>query len=229
MTVILKDIFGETQPRGSKIYAIRPPAATSSSHILAQERSVGIVFNWQKTVGFRRAGDNARAFVFRPNFDSTYGSLLKAYEAATEFLEQPSVHEGPLPTDENTLAATLEPLPTCPWYMKLLFVLKLAFRMFMARLGITSKSVLAGILLSLLLFGSYNAILYLQQQLNCVPRENTSYSQATYNSLHPWCSNLVSIQLHVQNHAVEYTNLFFAQLKVGFVILMKHIVDEMFA
>lgn len=53
---VLKDIFGDTVPLGDKIYAIRAPAPTSSSEILvaAERRTVGIVFNWRRQVGFNR-------------------------------------------------------------------------------------------------------------------------------------------------------------------------------
>ena len=213
---ILRDIHGDTVPLGDKIYAIRAPAHTSSHEILtvAQSRTVGIVFNWNKQVGFNRAGDNSRAFVYRPKVKGTYGDLASAYKAAEEFLALPSVHEGPLPetppedTEQNVFV-----------YLYLLFLT------FVRNIPITSKFVIASILLSLFLFASYSTVLRLQEYAGCVPHSNTDF-RTGFDTL---CQELLKLQLHVQIHSTEYMKVFFTQLKIGFVMLLKHIIDYVFS
>jgi hypothetical protein len=197
-------------PLGNKIYAIRAPAATSSPSILALERSVGIAFNWDKAVGFRRAGDNACAFTFRVGIQGTYGSLESALVAATEFMNSPSLHEGPLLHElhEECLRG---------WGSQ-----------FTGKLSVTSKFVVASILTSLIVFATFSTVVYAQEKMGCVHQPGTTYSYAMFQSVHPVCSNLLMLQLHVQNNAVEYVNTFFTQVKIGFVLMLKHIVDEMF-
>jgi hypothetical protein len=77
----LNDIHGHTLSLADKIYVIQAPAPTSSPEILtaAKNRTVGIVFNWNKQVGFNCAGDNSRAFVWHPKVKGTYGDLVSAY------------------------------------------------------------------------------------------------------------------------------------------------------
>lgn len=213
----LMDIFGETVPKGSKIYAIRAPAPTSSPAILAQDRSVGVVFNWNQTVGFNRAkgGDNARAFVFREGYLGTYGTLEKAYDAATEFLNTSAQHEGPL----ELLTAAKDPPPTSPPKPSVWTVIWCLLSRLLLRMSITSKFVAASLLTSVFFFGTYRCITHLEQYFGCFRPEN---------AIGPICKNLVSLQLLVQNNMAEFVDAFFTQLKVGFVLLVKHVVDEMF-
>ena len=215
---ILRDIHGDTVPLGDKIYAIRAPAPTSSPEILAvaQNRTVGIVFNWNRQVGFNRAGDNSRAFVYRPKVKGTYGDLASAYKAAEEFLALPSVHEGPLP----------ETLPPPEDAEQNIFVyLYLLFLTFVRNIPITSKFVIASILLSLFLFASYSTVLRLQEYAGCVPHSNTDFRPG-FDTL---CQELLKLQLHVQIHSTEYMKVFFTQLKIGFVMLVKHLLDYVFS
>lgn len=211
------DIFGETAPKGSKIYAIRAPAPTSSQAILAQDRSVGVVFNWNQTVGFNRAkgGDNARAFVFREGYLGTYGSLAKAYEAASEFLNAPAQHEGPL---DNTHPPAATNSPRFPWSIWIMFWTLLTN--VLAKMSITSKFVAASILVSLLFYLTYNTVIYLENVSGC--------TRSSSSAIGPLCRNLVGLQLLIQNNMAEFVDAFFTQLKVGFVLLVKHVVDEMF-
>lgn len=215
------DIFGETVPKRTKIYAIRAPAPTSSPAILAQRRSVGIVFNWEQTVGFNRAkgGDNACAFTFRPGITGTYGSLAKAYEAASEFLNAPAQHEGPL-AENPAIPGTVPPdsEPHFPWSIWILFWSILIG--ILAKMSITSKFVAASILVSVLFYFTYNALIYLEDVSGC--------TRSSSSAIGPLCRNLVSLQLLIQNHMAEFVDAFFTQLKVGFVLLVKHVVDEMF-
>ena len=214
---ILKDIHGDTVPLGDKIYAIRAPAPTSSPEILAvaHNRTVGIVFNWNRQVGFNRAGDNSRAFVYRPKVKGTYGDLASAYKAAEEFLALPSVHEGPLP----------EPPPPEDTEQNIFVYLYLLFLTFVRNIPITSKFVIASILLSLFLFASYSTVLRLQEYAGCVPHSNTDFRPG-FDTL---CQELLKLQLHVQIHSTEYMKVFFTQLKIGFVMFIKHIIDYVFS
>lgn len=213
---VLKDIFGDTVPLGDKIYAIRAPAPTSSPEILAiaENRTVGIVFNWNRQVGFNRAGDNSRAFVYRPKIRGTYGDLVTAYKAAEEFLALPSVHEGPLPdtADENTYSNNV----FVYLYQLIVALLK--------NLPITSKFVLASILVSGFLIMSYSTVLYLQEYTGCVPHSHFDFHPA-FNIL---CNELLELQLHVRRHSMKYIEVFFTQLKIGFVMVIKHILDSLF-
>lgn len=215
---ILRDIHGDTVPLGDKIYAIRAPAPTSSPEILAvaQNRTVGIVFNWNKQVGFNRAGDNSRAFVYRPKVKGTYGDLASAYKAAEEFLALPSVHEGPLPET---------PPPPEDAEQNMFVYLYLLFLTFVRNIPITSKFVIASILLSLFLFASYSTVLRLQEYAGCVPHSNTDFRPG-FDTL---CQELLKLQLHVQIHSTEYMKVFFTQLKIGFVMLVKHLLDYVFS
>ena len=222
---VLKDVFGDTVPLGDKIYAIRAPASTSSPEILsiAENRTVGIVFNWNKQVGFNRAGDNSRAFVFRPKVKGTYGDLRSAYIAAEEFIALPSVHEGSLP-DTTTQHASkarsaFEEAPQNTWVF-----LYLLFTDFMKSLPITSKFVIASITLSLFLLASYSSVLYIQDATGCIPRSRMDISP----SLSYWCQEMLKLQLHVQMYSMKYIELFFTQLKIAFVLFAKHLVDYMF-
>lgn len=217
---VLHDIFNDTTPLGDKIYAIRAPAPTSSPEYLAraENRTVGIVFNFSNTVGFNRAqgSDNARAFVFHRKRHGTYGSLEKAYKAAQQYLAQPSAHEGPLPlpdlrestTDQRTFFRMFNDF----------------FNMFMHNLPITSKFVLASITLSLFLLASYTAVLHVQEYVGCVPHSSLDFGPA-FNNL---CRELLQFQLHVQIHSSKFMELFFEQLKIGFILLAKHIIDYAF-
>lgn len=215
---ILKDIHGDTVPLGDKIYAIRAPAPTSSPDILAlaHNRTVGIVFNWNKQVGFNRAGDNSRAFVYRPKVKGTYGDLASAYKAAEEFLSLPSVHEGHLP--ETPLQKPEDTEKNIFVYLYLLIIT------FVRNIPITSKFVIASIMLSLFLFASYSTVLRLQEYAGCVPHSNIDFRPG-FDTL---CQELLKLQLHVQIHSTEYMKLFFTQLKIGFVMLIKHIIDYIF-
>lgn len=208
---LLCDIHGDTVPLGDKIYAIRAPAPSSSPDILqsASRRTVGIVFNWQKQVGFNRAGDNARAFVFRPKVKGTYGSLEAAYSAAQEFINQPSLHEGPLLLTEPTQDQAQEQ----PFFSE-----------FLRRLPITSKFVFASITLCLFLFVTYYSLMYLQENLGCSSKQLTRLPAA----LHPFCHQLQRLQLHVSSHIVEYIQIFTTQLQIAFVLVVKHIIDFAF-
>ena len=216
---ILKDIHGDTVPMGDKIYAIRAPAPTSSPEILvvAQNRTVGIVFNWNKQVGFNRAGDNSRAFVYRPKVKGTYGDLISAYKAAEEFLALPSVQEGPIQETPQS-----QPEDTAQNMFVYLYML---FRTFFRNIPITSKFVIASILLSIFLFASYTSVLRLQEYAGCVPHSNTDFRPG-FNML---CQELLKLQLHVQIHSTEYMKMFFTQLEIGFVMFMKHMIDYMFS
>ena len=214
------DIFGDTVPKRTKIYAIRAPAPTSSPTILAQRRSVGIVFNWEQTVGFNRAkgGDNACAFTFKPGITGTYGSLAKAYEAATEFLNAPAQHEGQLVENTDTPHTPPTTEPHFPWSIWIMFWSLLTN--ILAKMSITSKFVAASILVSVLFYLTYNAIIYIENVSGCM--------RSSSSAIGPLCRNLVSLQLLIQNHMAEFVDAFFTQLKVGFVLLVKHVVDEMF-
>lgn len=192
-------MFGETIARGSKIYAIRAPADTSPPEITEQHRSVGIVFNWESTVGFRRAGDNARAFIFREGVRGTYGSLDKAYIAAVKFMGEPSLHEGPLPIESHATAAP----------NKMISLLKIP--------NTTTRFFLVSIAISALLFVSYNGILYLHDYMEC-----------RKNALNSFCIHLISLQVHLQTNAVKYVEIFFAQLKVGYLLVIQGIIDSFF-
>jgi len=215
---ILKDIHGDTVPLGDKIYAIRAPAPTSSPDILAiaKNRTVGIVFNWNKQVGFNRAGDNSRAFVFRPKVKGTYGDLASAYQAAAEFMALPSVHEGPLPENSPTQQDTAQ---------NMFVYLYLLFLTFFRNIPITSKFVIASILLSLFLYACYSSVLRLQVYAGCVPHSHTDF-RPSFDML---CQELLKLQLHVQIHSTEYMRVFFTQLKIGFVMFVKHIIDFVFS
>lgn len=215
LTPVLQDIFGDTVPLGDKIYAIRAPAPTSSPEILAsaKSRTVGIVFNWNRQVGFNRAGDNSRAFVYRRKVKGTYGDLASAYKAAEEFLALPSVHEGPLPESAHPSSSH-----SVFVYIYLLIVT------FLRNLPITSKFALASIVLSGSLFMTYSTVLYFQEYSGCVPHSNRDFQPA----LNVLCNELLKLQLHVQMHSLQYIEVFFAQLKIGFVLFMKHIVDYLF-
>jgi len=191
---VIKDIFGETEPRGSKIYAIRAPASSTSKEIRDQPRSVGIVFNWESTVGFRRAGDNARAFVFRPNVRGTHGSLEKAYAAAQQFLNEPSLHEGFISPDSSSSVSLLK------------------------NMTLSGRFLFASFVVSIILFVSYNGILYLQDYMECRGK----------NALNSVCIQLVSLQLHVQTNAVKYVEMFFTQFKVGYLLVLKSVIDYLF-
>ena len=212
------DIFGETVPKRTKIYAIRAPAPSSSQPILAQRRSVGIVFNWEQTVGFNRAkgGDNTCAFTFKPGIAGTYGSLAKAYEAATEFLNAPAQHEGPLIENVDTVPPNSE--PRFPWSVWIIFWTLLTN--VLAKMSITSKFVVASILVSVLFYLTYNALIYIEEVSGC--------TRSGSSAIGPLCRNLVGLQLLIQNNMAEFVDAFFTQLKVGFVLLVKHVVDEMF-
>ena len=217
---VLYDMFDDTTPLGDKIYAIRAPAPTSSPEFFAraQNRTVGIVFNFSNTVGFNRAQglDNARAFVFRRKRHGTHGSLENAYRAAQQFLALPSAHEGPLPL----------PGPEDSTAKKYNFFQMFIdfFSMFMHNLPITSKFVLASITLSLFLLASYTAVLHVQEYAGCIPNSNLDFGPAL-NSL---CRELLQFQLHVQIHSSKFMELFFEQLKVGFILFAKHIIDYAF-
>lgn len=215
---VLNDIFGDTVPRGDKIYAIRAPAPTSAPEIIAvaERRTVGIVFNWSKQVGFNRAGDNSCAFVFRPNVKGTYGDLASAYRAAEEFLAIPSVHEGPVP--EETPHPEETPSKNVFVYLFQLLVT------FLKNLPITSKFVLASIVLSGFLVLTYSAVLHLQEYTGCVAHSSFDFHPA-FNTL---CNELLELQLHVRRHSIRYMEMFFTQLKIGFVLSVKHILDYMF-
>ena len=140
---VLKDIVGETVARGSKIYAIRAPAPSTCKTIQDQPRSVGIIFNWESTVGFRRAGDNARTFVFRPGVRGTHGSLRAAYTAAQRFLDAPALHEGPVIVPGTSSAPQFKDM------------------------NLTGRFLLASIMISTILFVSYYGVLYLQDYMQC--------------------------------------------------------------
>lgn len=217
---VLKDIFGDTVPLGDKIYAIRAPAPTSAPEILAvaERRTVGIVFNWSKQVGFNRAGDNSCAFVFRPNVKGTYGDLASAYRAAEEFLAIPSVHEGPVPEETPHPEETPSASQNVFVYLFQLLVT------FLKNLPITSKFVLASIVLSGFLILTYSAVLHLQEYTGCVAHSSFDFHPA-FNTL---CNELLELQLHVRRHSIRYMEMFFTQLKIGFVLSVKHILDYMF-
>lgn len=218
--IVLCDMFNDTTPLGDKIYAIRAPAPTSSPEFLAraQNRTVGIIFNFSNTIGFNRAQglDNARAFVFHRKRHGTHGSLENAYKAAQEFLAQPSAHEGPLPLPgfEDSTAKEYSFFGMFTDF----------FNMFMRNLPITSKFVLASITLSMFLLASYAAVLYVQEYMGCVPNSNFDFGPA-FNNL---CRELLQFQLYVQIHSSKFMELFFEQLKIGFILLAKHIIDYAF-
>lgn len=218
---VLYDMFDDTTPLGDKIYAIRAPAPTSSPEFFAraQNRTVGIVFNFSNTVGFNRAQglDNARAFVFRQKRHGTYGSLENAYRAAQQFLALPSAHEGPLPLPGPEDSTTAKNYSFFRMFIDF-------FSMLMHNLPITSKFVLASITLSLFLLASYTAVLHVQDYVGCVPNSNLDFGPA-FNSL---CRELLQFQLHVQIHSSKFMELFFEQLKVGFILFAKHIIDYAF-
>ena len=87
------------------------------------------------------------------------------------------------------------------------------------------QAVIASILLSLFLFASYSTVLRLQEYAGCVPHSNTDFRPG-FDTL---CQELLKLQLHVQIHSTEYMKVFFTQLKIGFVMFIKHIIDYVFS
>ena len=74
--------------------------------------------------------------------------------------------------------------------------------------------------MSALFYVTYNALIYLENVSGC--------THSSSSAIGPLCRNLVGLQLLIQNHMAEFVDAFFTQLKVGFVLLVKHVVDEMF-
>jgi hypothetical protein len=190
---------------GTKIYAIRSPAPSSSLDKLSELRTVGIIFNWNKTVGFNLAGDNSRAFVFREGVRGTYGSLEKAYAVAQSFMQEPSQREGEPKDDDPVLSRKKKPS-------------------FFNNMAITSKFVLASIVLSCFLMATHYLLLVVQEKSGCT----ISSTYALYNGGNLWCQELVRFQMHIQNNTNEYMKLFFTQLIASLGLFLKYIIDVMF-
>lgn len=187
-------MFGDTLPLGNKIYAIRAPADSSPVQIREQPRTVGIVFNWRNVIGFRRAGDNAKAFPING------GNLEQAYLAAQEFMSQSSVHEGPL-------------IP----------------KRFMLRTrSTTTKCVLISILVSVILLGAYYCVLLAQEWYGCV-YSTKLFGKSVGSGISDTCRHLLRFQLHVQDNASTYTDMFFSQLKILLVLAIRYVIDELFS
>lgn len=211
------DIFGEHLPGGPKIYAIRAPPPNAARHIRDQPRTVGIVFNWNQTIGFRRANDNARSFVHRRGVQGSYGSLAAAYRAAQAFMAEPSVPEGdldPRPVFNGNFLAIPAYCVQYFWYS-------------ITNVGMSAKAVFACLTLSLFVFVSYTIVLMLEEELGCTRSGNSKFS-AMFNGVNPVCQNLTDLKNHVQKNSTEYINLFFTQMKIGFVLFARYIIDEMF-
>lgn len=211
------DIFGEHVPGGPKIYAIRAPPPNAARHIREQPRTVGIIFNWNQTIGYRRAGDNARSFTHRRGVQGTYGSLPAAYRAAQAFLAEPSVPEGdlnPRPVFDGSIMSIPSYSVAYFWYS-------------VSNMGMSAKAVFACLTLSIFVFVSYTTILMLEEELGCTRSGNSKFS-AMFNGVNPVCQNLTDLKNHVQKNSTEYINLFFTQMKIGFVLLARYIIDEMF-
>jgi len=215
---IFVDALGETVPQGPKIYAIRAPPVNSPRHIRDQPRTVGIIFNWNQQIGFRRAGDNARSFVHKRGVQGSYGSLEAAYRAAMAFLAEPSVPEGdldPRPVYSGSILSLPSYLYAYFWYS-------------VSSMGMSVKAVLVCLTMSAFIFLSYTAVLMLEDELGCTRTANSKFT-AVFNGVNPVCQNLTDLKNHVQKNSTEYINLFFTQLKIGFVLFARYIIDEMFA
>lgn len=214
---VFVDAMGETVPGGPKIYAIRAPPPNAPRHIREQPRTVGIIFNWNQTIGYRRANDNARSFVHRRGVQGSYGSLQAAYRAAQAFLAEPSVPEG-----------DLDPRPVFDGYILSIPSYTLAYFWYsVSNMGMSAKAVFACLTLSTFMFVSYTTVLMLEEELGCTRTGNTKFL-AAFNGVNPVCQNLTDLKNHVQKNSTEYINLFFTQLKIGFVLLARYIIDEMF-
>lgn len=211
------DMHGDTEPLGNKIYAQRAPPANAPSYIRDLPRTVGISFNWHRTVNYRRCGENACSFTWRPGVRGSLGSLEAAYDAACQFMASPSVAEG-----------ILDPRPVFDGDLLSLPAFIAAYAQYsVSNMGMSSKTVLACITLSIFLFLFYSIVLYAEEELGCT-RKNTTKFSAMFNGLSPVCQNLTDLKLHVQRHSTEYVNMFFTQLKVGVVLFARYIIDEMF-
>lgn len=211
------DIFGEHVPGGHRIYAIRAPPPNAARFIRDQPRTVGIVFNWNQTIGYRRAGDNARSFVHRRGVQGSYGSLAAAYRAAQAFMTEPSVPEGdldPRPVFDGAIFSIPSYIIAYFWYS-------------VSNMGMSAKAVFACLTLSTFVFVSYTTVLMLEEELGCTRTGNTKFL-AAFNGVNPVCQNLTDLKNHVQKNSTEYINIFFSQLKIGFVLLARYIIDEMF-
>lgn len=189
-------MFGDTLPLGNKIYAIRTPAESSPIEIREQPRTVGIVFNWRNVIGFRRAGDNAKAFPI------VRGHLEQAYLAAQEFMLQPSIHEGPLVSKGR--------------------------RFLLSTRSTSTKCVLISIMVSVILLGAYYCVLLAQEWYGCV-YSTKLFSKSVGSGISDTCRHLLRFQLHVQDNASIYTEMFFSQLKILLVLILRYVVDELFS
>lgn len=189
------DMFGDTLPLGNKIYAIRAPAESSPKQIREQPRTVGIVFNWKNVIGFRRAGDNAKAFPINHAL-----ALEQAYLAAQEFMSRPSVHEGPLVTKRFVLSTR----------------------------STSTKCVLISILVSVILLGAYYCVLLAQEWYGCV-YSTKLFGKSVGSGISDTCRHLLRFQLHVQDNASTYTEMFFSQLKILLVLAIRYVIDELFS
>lgn len=197
-------MFGDTHLLGSKIYAIRAPALSSSKQIRDQPRTVGIVFNWKNVIGFRRAGDNAKAFPI------LYGDLETAYIAAQNFMAQPSLHEGPLH------------VPTPSTFQKMIST---SFGM---RSSISTKCVITSLIVSSLILCSYYLVLVAQEWYGCV-YSSKLFTKSVGSGMSDICRHLLHFQLHIQDNASIYTDMLFSQLKILLVLSIRYVVDEWFS
>lgn len=193
-------MFGDTLPSGSKIYAIRAPALSSSKQIRDQPRTVGIVFNWKNVIGFRRAGDNAKAFPI------LYGNLESAYLAAQKFMAQPSLHEGPLDV---------------PVFQKMIST------SFGLRTNVSTKCVVSSLAVSLLILCSYYMVLVVQEWYGCV-YSSKLFTKSVGSGMSNICRHLLHFQLHIQDNASIYTDMLLSQLKILLVLSIRYVVDEWF-
>jgi len=206
---VVMDSVGQTEPSGPKIYAIRRSPDG--------KRVPSVYFNWTdaQSAGFRRAGDNASSFVLK-----TYPSLRTAFTAAVKFSNEPPMAERGVdpaelgPVWDGRLVSFLPWLYASFWFM-------------VSRLGASSKLVLMCLTLSGFLFIAYNSILFLEVYVGCAAQPKNTFG-SSFNGLNPVCSNLTDLKNHVQKNSVQYVDMFFAQLKIAFVLVTKYIIDEMF-
>jgi len=215
---VYEDMHGKTEALGPKIYAQRAAPRDAPRYLREMRRTVGISFNWSDTVNYRRCGTNACSFIWRPGVQGSHGSFEAAYRAACDFMAQPSVPEGEM-SDRPVWDGSMLSLPSHVSSMMTYSV---------SNMGMSAKAVLACLTLSLFVFVSYTTVLMLEDELGCTRSSGKSAYTSMFNGVNPVCQNLTDLKNHVQRNSTEYINLLFSQLKIGFVLLARYIIDEMF-
>ena len=215
---IYEDIHGKTEALGPKIYAQRAAPGDAPRHLREMRRTVGITFNWSDTVNYRRCGTNAASFIWRPGVQGSHGSFEAAYRAACEFMSQPSVPEGDI-SDRPVWDGSMLSIPSHMTSMMTYSV---------SNMGMSAKAVLVCLTLSMFIFASYTTVLMLEDEMGCTRSSGKSAYASMFNGVNPVCQNLTDLKNHVQKNSTDYINLLFSQLKIGFVLMARYIIDEMF-